>query len=362
MALPRTPALLAASIATVLSLAACSSPVDPAANTGTANASGAPAAGETLVVYSNSVSDGRGEWLTEKASAEGFNLQFVDLGGGDIQNRLLAEKNNPVADVTFGLNNVFFEKLKADDVLQPYTPSWSDKVEAGVGDDETFWPIVREPIMLVYSNAAYPGGQGAPTDWPDLWKNPEFHNRYEVPTSLGGATSQMVLSGILSRYKDEAGQAGVSEEGWQAIQQFFANGNPSVQGEDLYARMKAGDVNMGQMWLAGKATREKQYDLETTAVQPQVGVPMATQHVAVVKGSDSMNEAQRFVDWFGGAELQAAWSNEFFTAPTNKDALPMADQDAVKATEAFKAQDIDWEFVAQNIDSWVERIQLQYLG
>lgn len=349
-------------VAAALTLAGCTPPAGTPGGA-SSNGSNAPAAsGDTLVVYSNSVSDGRGEWLAKEAESAGFKLQFVDLGGGDIQNRLLAEKNNPIADVTFGLNNVFFEKLKAADVLEPYTPSWAGDVDKSLGDGELFWPIVREPIMLVYNDAAYPNGQGAPSDWPDLWTKPEFKDKYETPTSLGGATTQMVIAGILSRYKDDNGELGVSADGWKAIEQFFANGSPTVKGEDLYARMKAGTVNLGQMWLAGKVTREKQYGITTTPVKPEIGVPFAVQHVALVKGTKKADLAKKFIDWFGGAELQAKWSKQFFTAPTNTKALADADPAAVEATDAFTRQDIDWAFVAENIDSWVERIQLQYLG
>lgn len=354
---------LVASAALVLT--GCTPPAGTPGGTpasGAAGPTGAPAATDTLVVYSNSVSDRRGDWLAKEAEAAGFKLQFVDLGGGDIQNRLLAEKNNPIADVTFGLNNVFFEKLKAADVLEAYKPSWSGDVDAKLGDGAQFWPIVREPIMLVYNKGAYPGGAGAPSDWTDLWTKPEFKGKYETPTGLGGATTQMVLSGILSRYADPAGEQGISADGWKAVEAYFANGSPAVKGEDLYARMKAGTVNAGQMWLAGKATREKQYEIKTTAVKPSVGVPFAVQHVALVKGTKKADQAKKFIDWFGGADLQAKWSNQFFTAPTNTKAADKANKDAVEATDAFTRQDIDWAFVAKNIDSWVERIQLQYMG
>lgn len=313
-----------------------------------------------LVIYSNSVSDGRGEWLQEEAAEAGFEVEFVDLGGGDIQNRLLAEQANPIADVVFGLNNVFFENLKTSDALEPHTPAWSGKVEAGLGDDENFWPIVREPIMLVYNNEAFSEAE-APQDWPDLWKDNKFHGRYETPNSMGGATTQMVISGILARHLDESGELGVSEEGWSEIESFFANGTPAVQGTNLYARMANGEVDAGQMWLAGKASREVEYGVDSTAVRPSAGVPMATQHVALVKDSDRQEQAREFIDWFGSADVQAAWSQEFFTAPTNQDALADADQEAVSQTDSFDAQDIDWPTVAANLPDWIEKIELNYL-
>ena len=351
----------AAAAVTVAALAACSPPNQGGTSTSAGAGTEAAVSADTLVVYSNSVSDGRGDWLKTEAEAAGFTLQFVDLGGGDIQNRLVAEKNNPIADVTFGLNNVYFEKLKAEGVLQAYTPAWADKVDE-LGDGENFWPIVREPIMLVYNKASYPTAAQAPSDWPDLWTKPEFKDKYEVPTSLGGATTQMVLSGIISRYADANGELGVSDEGWKAVEQYFGNGSPAVKGTDLFARMKSGQVDAGQMWLAGKASREEEFGIQTEAVHPPVGVPFAVQHVALVNGTKKAEQAKKFIDWFGGAELQAKWSKQFFTAPTNKDALAAAEPNAVKETDSFKQQQIDWSFVATNLDKWIEKIQLQYLG
>lgn len=333
-------------------LAACTPP----------QSSGGSGDSETLTVYSNSVSDGRGEWLQEKAAEAGFTLQFVDLGGGDIQNRLLAEASNPIADVVFGLNNVYFEKLRAAEVLEAYSPSWSGEVDASLGDGEQFWPIVREPIMLITNDEVFPGGEGAPADWPELWTVPEFEGRYEVPTALGGATTQMVLSGILARFRDDAGEHGISADGWAQIGEFFAKGSPAVEGTDLFARMVEGEVDMGQMWLAGKFSREEEYGITTTAISPEIGVPYAVQHVAKVAGTKNAEAAEAFIDWFGGAELQAAWSNEFFTAPTNEVALQDADQDAVELTDSFTPQDIDWTFVAENLDGWIEKIELDVLG
>ncbi|MFD8937263.1 extracellular solute-binding protein [Streptomyces sp. NPDC059578] len=342
-----------ATLATVLIATGCSSPSEASGSGGS----------ESLVVYSNSVSDGRGEWLEKEAEKAGHTLQFVDLGGGDVQNRLLAEKANPVADVTFGLNNVYFEKLKEAGVLDAYTPAWSEEVDASLGDAEgkQFWPIVREPIMLVYDKAAYPDAAQAPSDWPDLWTEEEFRKDYEVPTELGGATTQMVLAGILSRHRDDRGDLGISQAGWDAVESYFEHGVPSVPNTDLYARMAADKVAAGQMWLSGKATREEQYGIETEAVRPKTGVPMVVQHVGLVKGTEKADAAKEFIDWFGSADVQAAWSAKFHTAPTNEGALSEADAEAVEVTDSFTEQDIDWSFVAGNLDRWTEKIELEYL-
>lgn len=342
--------------AVALSLAACGGPAEGNGQ------SESTASSKTLVIYSNSVNDGRGEWLTDKAKEVGFDVQWVDLGGGDVMNRLISEKANPVADVTFGLNGVFFEKLKKADVLEAFEPVWADKVtDQGTDPDGMFWPIVREPIMMVYNTAVYPTPADAPQDWPDLWEQDKFHGRYETMRSLGGATVQMVISGILVRHIDSSGKLGISDEGWSAISDFFEYGDYQEEGVDLYARMAEGIVDIGQMWLAGKITREEQYGVKTEAVHPEIGVPMATQGIAVIKGAKHPEAAREFADWFGSAEVQAAWSNEFGTAPVNKDALANGNQEVIEYTDSFTAQDIDWAFVAENIDSWIEEIELNYI-
>src|SRR5690606_34414619 len=121
-----------------------------------------------LIVYSNSVSDGRGEFLVKLASEAGFDVEYVDAGGGAIAERIIAEAANPIADVVFGPNNVNFEGMKAADALEAYEPAWADKVDE-IDSDGFYHAIVEEPIMIVYNEAAYPGGEGAPDDWTDLF-------------------------------------------------------------------------------------------------------------------------------------------------------------------------------------------------
>ena len=229
-------------------------------------------------------------------------------------------------------------------------------MDSGIGDDKTYWPIVREPIMLTCNSAVYPTAAEMPQDWTDLWQNEKFWKRYEVPASLGGGTTQVVISSILTRYADVNGKLGVSEEGWRNIAQYFEHGSRAVDGTDLYARISQGEVDCGQMWLAGKVKREEQYGVTTEAASPKIGVPMLHQYIALID-KDNM-KAREFIDWLGSAEIQGAWSQEFATAPDNKNAEGNAE--VVAFTDSFTAQDIDWELVAENLPAWIEEIELNY--
>ncbi len=111
----RLKTLIAGAVAVAL-LSGCgagaAAPAPSGAVTGPAAvAPSGPPSGETLVVYTNSNGEGRGEWLTKKAAEAGFKIEIVGAGGADATNKLIAEKNNPIADVAFGLNNMYFDQI-----------------------------------------------------------------------------------------------------------------------------------------------------------------------------------------------------------------------------------------------------------
>ncbi|MGO2536006.1 MAG: extracellular solute-binding protein, partial [Brachybacterium tyrofermentans] len=190
--------------------------------------------GDTLIVYTNSNGDGRGDWLTEQAAEAGFDIEVVGQGGGDTTNKILAEAGNPVADVVFGLNNVYFNQLVDAETIEPYTPVWANEIDAELGDasgDGNYWPVVQQAILLAY-DADRIDAADAPNDWLDLWNDPAFEGRYQSETSMGNATIQIVMSGILTRYADPEGEMGISEEGWAEVEKYFSTGSPAVEDVD----------------------------------------------------------------------------------------------------------------------------------
>ena len=329
---------------------------------GGSNETTADEPGAMLTVYSNSVSDGRGDWLVEQAKEAGFNIQYVDLGAAAVQQRLLAEKNQPIADVVFGLNPILWESLKAEDILIPYVPSWADEVSPGLNDPDGYYhAIVTQAILLCYDlNQTDP--EDAPKDWLDLWQKEEFRGHYEYLQALTGGTVRTVLAGILTRYADPEGDLGISDEGWNEIAQYYQYGVPDESGVDVYAQIANPDspVQFGQMWSSGIEARDEQYGTRTGYVVPEVGVPMAIESVAIVNGTDTPEEAKRFVEWFGAADLQGKWAQEFSTLPANVNAVGMAN-DFNKVIAELPAQDIDWQLVSKNIDAWCEKIILTYM-
>ncbi|MDQ0754823.1 extracellular solute-binding protein [Arthrobacter sp. B3I4] len=323
-----------------------------------------PPSGATLVVYTNSNGEGRGDWLTKKAAEAGFKIEIVGAGGADATNKLIAEKNNPIADVAFGLNNMYFEQVKAAGAIEPFTPSWSGEVDPAKGDksdSKAYWPLVQQAILLGYNSDKYSKDQ-APKDWTDLWNQDKFKTRYERVTGLGTATAQLVFASILTRYKDDGGDLGISDEGWKQIEGYFKNGTPAVAKTDLFARIASGDTDMGQMPSSIIPDREKSFNVKVDTVMPSVGVPLAIEQVALVKGSKKKDEALKFINWFGSAKTQGEFAQQFNAMPVNTAAAAQAKPEVVEFFKTLKQQDIDWNFVQANMGKWVEKIELEYMS
>lgn len=319
--------------------------------------------GVELTIYTNSGSSGRADWLKERAAQDGYNLAILEEGAGAVQQRLIGEAANPIADVVFGLNAIIWNDLISRDILVKYdAPSWAAEVSEGLNDPNGYYyAIVKQAIVLAYdTNQVAP--EDAPTDWLDLWNDEKFAGKYETPISLTGGTTRNVIAGILTRYVDENGDLGISDEGWEQIAKYYENGTLAESGVDLYAQIAnpSSDVLMGQMWSSGVVQYDAQYGTKTAVARPEVGVPYAVEGIGIINGTAEMDEALRFVEWFGSAQIQGEWAEKFGTMPANEIAAQKADpvqQDLC----SIPAQDIDWALVAANIDAWCEKITLEYM-
>lgn len=319
--------------------------------------------GVELTIYTNSGSSGRADWLIERAAQDGFKLAILEEGAGAVQQRLIGEAANPIADVVFGLNAIIWNDLISRDMLVKYdAPSWADEVSAGLNDPNGYYyAIVKQAIVLAYdSNQVAP--EDAPKDWTDLWTDEKFHGKYWIDSGVTGGTTRNVIAGILTRYVDPNGELGISEEGWAAIEGFYANGTLKEDGVDMYANFvdEHSPVLMGQMWSSGVSQYDATYGVKSGVARPEVGIPYAVEGVGIVNGTKKLDEALRFVEWFGSAQIQGEWCEKFGTMPANE--IAAAKADAVQQDLcSIPAQDIDWALVAANIDAWCEKIVLEYM-
>lgn len=339
----------------VLACTACAN--NNASNTSGAESSGTVDKSQEIVIYTNSASNGRAEWLKEQAAKEGYKLNIVDISGGELADRLIAEKNNAVADMVFGLNNLEFNRIKAENLLVNYSPKWVDEVDKSLGDkDGLYYPIVVQPLVLIGNSKAT-----MPSDWTDLTK-PEYKNKYGI-SGLSTGTSKNIFASIVSRYPDKNGELGISAEGWQVAKAYLQNAHIYATGEDYISAIidDNNEMNYSMMWGSGVLQNQSERGYTFKVMSPKVGVPYVTEQVGILSTSKKQALLKEFIDWFGSSTVQKEWSDKFGSIPANKTALAEAKEETKAFAESVKPQELDWDFIGENIDSWVEKAQLEFV-
>lgn len=347
--------LLAAGLA-ITTLAACSGGTNNSSNS-TTKAEEKADKSQELVIYSNSVSNGRGDWLTEKAKEAGFNIKMVDLPGAQLADRVIAEKNNAIADMVFGIGAVDSNKLRDANLLAQFKPNWLDKIDASLADKDGYYnPVIVQPLVLIGS----PEAKEMPKDWTELAS--KYKGQYAV-YGLTGGTGRAIYGSILVRYLDENGDLGVSEKGWEVAKEYFANAYTLQKGESTIVKIldKESPIKYGMMWGSGALVGQKEQNVEFKVMSPEIGVPFVTEQTMILNTSKKQALAKEFINWFGQADIQAEYSQKFGSIPANKDAVKELPEATKKFVDQLKPQDINWEVVGKYLDQWVEKAELEYV-
>lgn len=326
-----------------------------------ANKKGSSAAKEKIVVYSNSISNGRGDFLKEEAAKKGFKLELVDLGGNDIYNRLVAEKDAPVADVAFGMNQMNFSSLKNKGILKKYAPNWLDKVDKNLGDkDNYFAPLTEQRVFMIYNADKIKKGEAA-KDWKDMYSDPQNKGKYIVPANLGGATTNAVVYTQLMNNLEKSKKLGVSDAGWKELSNYFKNGKTLSEGQTEVAALMNGDAKYAYTFLSNVPVVEKKLNVHLGIVNPSYGVPQTIEQVGILKKKNQKSSTKKFVNWLGSADLQGKWAKKFGTAPVNKDAESSMDPRVKEIMKETTPQKVDYDFVNNHLSKWVEHVELNIL-
>jgi len=299
----------------------------------------------TIRIYSNSNSTERTTWLINEAKAAGFTISIDDNSviSGDTA-AIQAANENKDGDLIFGLNETRWGQLidgaYENLAIVDWTPAWADKVGAYQYDGKAYGLVIQNVLML-YRNDEY-GTNGTELHF-DHWAdvvNSGF--TWYRQNKIGGTTNANINSVILYAFTDPDSPAGgISLDGWSALWKFCAEGKSG--GDDYkygFDPLNKGDVAISEFYssaLYGKidaAAEGSDHPLKG-ALQPEnwalVDIKDGTYYIAEYIGvldkagrtEEQTEKVKAFAEWFGSAEVQAAWAEEFDSVPCNSEAVDL---------------------------------------
>ncbi|WP_025730108.1 extracellular solute-binding protein [Atopobacter phocae] len=315
-----------------------------------------------IVVYSNSLTDEREKFLKEVAAEKGLEIELVGMGGNDLYNRIIAEKDAPIADVVFGMNQILFSQIADQDILEAYEPNWLGDVDSDlVAESHLYSPLQEQRVFIVYNKDKMNEADVA-KDWQDLANNDKYKGKYIVPDSLGGATASAIVYNILMNYRDEKGEMGISKKGWDQLAKVLSNGKTPSEGQNSIDALANGDADFSYTFLSNVPVVEESLGIKLGIIDPSYGVPQTVEQVGLIK-KDKMNaKAKEFIDFLGSEEVQSEWAKRYGSAPVNKKAQAATNPRINDILKMTTPQKNDYKFISKHLSEWVEHIELNLLG
>lgn len=297
--------------------------------------------GYTIRIYSNSNSTERSTWLINEARDAGFTISIDDntVISGDVA-AIQAANEKKDGDLIFGLNETRWSQITKGQYenlsLTEWTPSWADQVGAYVYPGQAYGLVVQGALLLYRNDELGTDGEELHFEhWADMIDSGYTWYRQN---KISGSTNTGINNSILYAFVDPASAAGgISVEGWKTLWNYCAGGITSADDSYKYGfdPLNKGDVAISSYYtsaLYGQidvAAENSQNPLLGTmepenwdVVDVEDGVFYIAEYIGILNKegrTDEQTEAvEAFAEWFGSADVQAAWGEEFDTFPCNE--------------------------------------------
>ena len=339
--------------------------------------------GYTIRIYSNSNSTERSTWLINEAKAAGFTISIDDntVISGDTA-AIQAANENKDGDIMFGLNETRWSQLVKGQYenlsLVEWTPVWAEEVGEYAYEGYAYGLVIQNVLMLYRTDEYGTNGQTLHFEhWADIVDCGYVWYRQN---KVGGTTNTNINSAILYAFTDPASPAGgISVEGWKTLWNYCANGKTG--GSDYkygFVPLNKAEVQVSSFY---SSSLYGQIDAAAEGSETPLKGTMAPENWALVEIDDGtyyiaeylgvLNKEGRteeetaavlaFAEWFGSAEVQAAWGEEFDSYPCNQAASSILYPDGAPAIYTIKnfalniveGTDLTYaEYVAAHITEW----------
>jgi iron(III) transport system substrate-binding protein len=266
-------------------------------------------------------------------AATGIKADVIKAGSGDIINRVLAERENPKADVIWSIGG---EQLEAhSQVLMAYDPADGDKIDPVFKVGTNWLPYTAiVNVFIVNKNELTPAQY--PRTWMDLGK-PEYKERISSARADKSGSSYMQLATVLTIYGDK---------GWDVYAPILGNFVLSGSSSAVPRFVNDGEAAVG-VTLEDNAYKYVQGGGPVEIVYPEDGTVAAPDGIALVKNGPNPANAKRFIDWALSKETQEFLVQEMGRRPIRTDVAASGDLPPITA---FKVVPYDFAWSAGNKD------------
>ncbi len=281
-------------------------------------------------------------------------INWVRDSTGVVTAKLLAERNNPQADVIWGLAATSLLLLKSEGLLEPYAPAGVEKLSPNFVDKDTppAWVGMDAWVAAVCFNTVEAEKQGLamPTSWKDL-TDPQYADKIIMPNPNSSGTGFLDVSSWLQIFGEV--------EGWGYMDDLHKNiARYTHSGSKPCKLAAAGEIPIG-ISFAFRGAKSKAEGAPIEIIVPSEGVGWDMEATAIVAGTDDLEAAQKLVDFTVTEDAMRMYNVGYAVV-----AIPGIAQPVDFFPEGLEDAmiDNDFEFAANNRARILEEWQSRYDG
>ena len=328
------------SLAMIFGLAGCGQKEEAKEETSEPTYSG------TVVVYSPHDADplAAGIALFEEAYP-GITVEKVAAGTGELGQRIIAEANNPVADVFWGGGADSLANYV--DYFEPYVCANDAVIDEAFKDADDLWigesPL---PMVFIYSKTALEAAGLTVDDVPTTWEglcDPKLkgHIAYCSPAKSGSAYTQLCTMLFASESMDA---------GWDMVKNFIANldGKMLDSSGKCHKLVAEGEFAIGVTIEKSAVLYNDNPDMGFVYPKKNSAVPDG---VALIKNCPNPENAKLFIDFVTGLECQKDQNENWKRRPVRTDLSPVG----LDELSTLDLCDYDFAYAGANKEAIIEQ-------
>jgi iron(III) transport system substrate-binding protein len=289
-----------------------------------------------------------------EAANPGMTINWVRDSTGVITAKLLAEKDNPRADVVLGTAATSLLLLESEGMLEAYAPDGLDTLDARFVDQDEppYWVGTNAwaAALCVNTVEMEKAGVPIPASWADLAK-PEYKGMIVMPNPASSGAGFLEVSSWLQMMGEDAGWAYMD-----ALHQNIAAYTHS--GSKPCTMAAAGEHPIG-ISFEFRAVRLLNEGAPLAVVIPSEGIGWDMEASAIIAGTPNYDAATALLNWSVSDEAMAIYAKNYAILANEALEQPVPN---LPADIRSKLIENDFEWAAANRAAILEEWQRRYDG
>ncbi|MFC2991041.1 putative 2-aminoethylphosphonate ABC transporter substrate-binding protein [Halomonas tibetensis] len=321
---------------------------------------GTATAATQLTVYTAVESDDLQKYAERFNEAHpDIEIRWVRDSTGVITARLLAEKDNPQADVIWGLAATSLLLLDGEEMLEPYAPAGLERLDPKFVDaaysrdgEDPAWVGMDAWVAAICYNTVEGERMGVPqpTSWEDLTR-PEFQGHVIMPNPNSSGTGYLDVASWMQLWGEE--------QGWDYMDRLHDNISRYTHSGSAPCSLAATGETVVGVSFAFRGARLKSQGAPIELVFPDEGLGWDMEAAAIVAGTDKREAAETLLDWAVSREANELYNEGYAVVAYPGVAQPIENypEDIVE-----RMIDADFQWAAVNRERILDEWQRRYDG